>query len=1133
MDPAHASHLQTEVPIAIFRVTETHEYEKMDWRGDQEYVAGSEFLLRLNDATLEIQSKVRNLMPGARVRITYQHDFVGTGANKHPQRRATELTVIGLAVQSILAKQIFAATFEGTKLAWATAADGSTSRPSRPPRHLAVFKVTQSLEYERSSVHCGKEHLAGADFVFCLDDSALDIQERVKALRTGSTVRIACQHVRAGTAGLNAGDVGRFPSEASAWIVTEMHDFTSSLPAQELLSRQTFSARFEGTRSGSEALTSDSRTQTIQAIFKITECHAFEKFNYQGDDALAVDSEFPLSFGDIAPDVQEKVRNLTPGAIVRISLRHEFSGTGSNKRQQRILSNLNMVGSTPCEVLARQTFSATFAGIRHGSEQSHRTSLPKLQGPAASFKVIEAHAYEKPSVYGDPAFSAGDDFTFQLHEASIEVQERVKTLVPGSSVQVTYEHKQVGAGEFKRPVRTVTHLSITGSEIGNTAIKQISTVASEGARWDQHEVANLKREVNELHKANQALLARLKSSNAAAPVTAEVGTASDVGALQELGERVAKLADRHKSLQADCNGTRVAAATGVERSPDLMRERDSLFEKLCAEERKQAEAARRADSAERRLASTRAELDILRRPGTANAHDSASSAASAADHALGLRKQLIEAKAAHEERARQLRACEARAEDIKSVVNDLRSEHQSQVYGHELLKEEAMTMRKTLEVGEEGLRGAMFGLDAVRNRHAQAVREMRTEAERVERRHQDSLSNLACSQATAKVAKVTAATARTNALELKGTFSALRCTHDDLLAKAHIRRDCQEQGFSSSDRRIRGLEDERDNLASRLRSTRADLSDLQKHKGLCHQQYQETAQALNDEQCRGVNVDETSRCSLAELNRRGETLAWQLQEERHHGADLQREISAACEAARWPSQSTPDPKGWGRTRARLQRELQALQRWKREAAGSVQRMGDGLQAARMTYARQVEYGRQLEGAIAQLGRRAQTVTGFDEYQSHAGDLGVHGNSQPSAASRAVAMPWDADYRLPQMDYGRSGSEGPGSRMASPRDGWDSLPLWPAADGVFYDDDALRAAASSSAAAPTEPAVHNVPGIWVSPAAGSRHRYGRTRRARSSPARSASAPPRSGGPSLGPAVRPSRSVGRMPMKPTRM
>jgi len=79
-----------------------------------------------------------------------------------------------------------------------------------------------------------------------------------------------------------------------------------------------------------------------------------------------------------------------------------------------------------------------------------------------------------------------------------------------------------------------------------------------------------------------------------------------------------------------------------------------------------------------------------------------------------------------------------------------------------------------------------------------------------------------------------------------------------------------------------------------------------------------------------------------------------------------------------PAVSSTDSKAsvalqWAPLCKELDHEVKQLREWKRQAATSVERMAASLEAARVGYARQVQYGQALQMACDQLSRRASEV----------------------------------------------------------------------------------------------------------------------------------------------------------------
>lgn len=184
-------------PSAMFRVIESYEYEKMDQLGDPEFAEGSELSVRLSEAVREVQAAVRSLAPGAIVRITYQHDQVGTGTSAQDaicqERCVTQVRLIRPAeAREVLSRQTFSAIFEGTKPGRGQLTN--MLAPNSQPTTLAVFRVIANHGYEHYA-ECGdREHTVGSDFLLSIGEAPVHIQEAVRALQPGAPVRITYLH---------------------------------------------------------------------------------------------------------------------------------------------------------------------------------------------------------------------------------------------------------------------------------------------------------------------------------------------------------------------------------------------------------------------------------------------------------------------------------------------------------------------------------------------------------------------------------------------------------------------------------------------------------------------------------------------------------------------------------------------------------------------------------------------------------------------------------------------------------------------------------------------------------------------------------------------------------------------------
>jgi len=495
--------------------------------------------------------------------------------------------------------------------------------------------------------------------------------------------------------------------------------------------------------------------------------------------------------------------------------------------------------------------------------------------------------------------------------------------------------------------------------------------------------------------------------------------------LRELHDQIGRLQDRRDTLEAEIVDARAKSLLQLPRSSGigggpvrvdaeatltLARERDVLMEQLRLEENAQLVAARRAGEIEGRLAGAWAELDALRQhspPRTLSSSHAA--AARSADEVHGVRRELAEVRIACEARERQLRACDKNAADSIHRLKVLTGEREACVSQHGALRGEAAAVREQLGVGVEGLRRTESRLGRLRFEHPESKSDLQVEVAHLRATNRGLADDLERWRARLRTSEGAAAAVRSTALEGKSVLASVRCAHDDSKLSGRQRTKRFEQEVARWQARAQELGAEKNGLSAKVDGVRLEMCGLDARRGESAQGLEGALMALTSERCRAVDMDERSRCTLVELERRTEVLAWQLQDERKRNEELTREFSALREAARSSagrgsgsgrrhhrasalhavagrlpcagdavpsSAAVGAPKDWGRTWRRLRREIDELRSWKREAAGSVQRMSQSLQTARSGHARQLQYAQELEAAVAQIGNHMQTVTGM-------------------------------------------------------------------------------------------------------------------------------------------------------------
>jgi hypothetical protein len=522
------------------------------------------------------------------------------------------------------------------------------------------------------------------------------------------------------------------------------------------------------------------------------------------------------------------------------------------------------------------------------------------------------------------------------------------------------------------------------------------------------------------------------------------------------------------------------------------------------------------------------ELENLRQFGSP-LHQESSSVSASAEEAQGLRKQIAELRSIHNGRVLELSSSDDRIEKSRKMLQELKCNQEAHVHQYGILRQESAAMKEQVGVALECLHNADKAKNELYSKHEEVQRAKKAEIDRLAVGARDLSLDVECSKAALKVAEVATITAQTNSIETKGALAALRSTNDGHLANMESERQQHQRNAATLSREIAELEASRNAITAKIALRQEGLAELKSVASEHQQQLEEKSEALKEEHCRIADADERSKGAVAEVCDRGDRLAWQVENEQDRAAQLSQEVSAACAAASWKGKSLKsrssslgnmhgtrpqhktktslrhrsaspfdnastlkETEGLRDTRVRLQRELKALQGWKREAAGSVQQMSDGLQTMRMNYARQVQYGRELDGAIAQLGYRAQNAASSGAERSRAAGVGSTAparsdpqpelgeakvpcgkgkgsamspsifsadtlmDSQPTwgaSASASTCLPQSAWFpvNFPQHIITESASDSAESDMESPYTRWYRPSFGVTAGGVYYED----------------------------------------------------------------------------------
>lgn len=473
-DPLHRIYGRRQPDsVAIFRVVKSQEYEKVGVYGDREYLVGDEFVLNMNDAKPDIAAQAGVLLPGTLVQIAYQHDYVGTGSTRHPERRVMQLMVIrrGSGPRETMLRQTITATFQGLK------PQTGYSNAAVPE---AFFKVIKSHDCEQF-LHGEREYRNG-DW-FTVNDASWAIQEKLRTLALGAVVRISFHQDYVKDLG------GNHHTECVIDQLSVVPHGFLGWGEHDMLARQIFSATFEGLRPGldsSAGFFSAKPPPDPIAVFRVTESHAYEKpgMNLYGAKEYLSGDEFAIGLNETSPEVRAKILAMTPGALVQAAYEYDYVGTAAGKHPSRRLTQMKVISGLSRETTVRQTFTAVFQEITSVADPLPRTYPPRQSLLRAHFRVLKSIDYDKLGPYGDKELSSGEEFSFNLDDATLDIREQVRTLTAGAEVRISYRQDFVGTDGNLHPQRVLTHLSVLGRPMRDLLARQQFSATYEGISAD-------------------------------------------------------------------------------------------------------------------------------------------------------------------------------------------------------------------------------------------------------------------------------------------------------------------------------------------------------------------------------------------------------------------------------------------------------------------------------------------------------------------------------------------------------------------------------------------------------------------------------------------------------------------------
>jgi len=569
----------------------------------------------------------------------------------------------------------------------------------------------------------------------------------------------------------------------------------------------------------------------------------------------------------------------------------------------------------------------------------------------------------------------------------------------------------------------------------------------------EYDEVTLRREVDELLRTNAELQAQLRDGGKVRPVASTADPpAVWLEERQRLRAKIGELVERKSRQEVEALRRHaevvVAQRSGVmqDEVEVLERERDQLINRLRAEEQARLEAARSADEVESRLAKAREEADGVAWRGDGYRQEEQWDFARYQAEAKSLQERLSQVESLRRERSERLRSSESRAERARAALSGLRRDHEAMSGRHEALRAQVAAEEEALRTASREHRDAQEALSTARRQLATGESELRAATTRLEERLEGLAHEVEVAQAQLRVAELAAERAASEALEKKGQLEALQRSKSEQADEAQHRAEAQRQIARELDMSVKDLELRASRLSAELASAQREVEELQVRSSASALQFQSSQNLLMSERSRASELEEQGRAVLADLRSRAQALVGQLDHERARGEELASEsigvdqyqdpraarhwdsspeLSAGQEVSPGLRRGSQERKGWTRTRQRLQKELKELRTWKKEATGSVQRAREGLWLAKSGCERQMQYGKELEAAIAQLGRRAEAVSPYapEFFASSMGSTAPAAASGRRSSSLGPAFPATAEPReaFCGQDMGAGGS----------------------------------------------------------------------------------------------------------------
>jgi chromosome segregation ATPase len=489
-----------------------------------------------------------------------------------------------------------------------------------------------------------------------------------------------------------------------------------------------------------------------------------------------------------------------------------------------------------------------------------------------------------------------------------------------------------------------------------------------------------------------------------------------------LEKEIMQLQEKCRTLEMEkmMAQTKIKAASNHQELSGAALREPELAQKLRLEEAARTTAEQRVHSLEDQLVRCQAQCEELRKRLPEVERSKSDEHRKAKD----LEAQVISLRETKEEQERTLHECNDRVLQGQRDLQGIRSDYDILVRTNESLKMENNRLKEDLDSTKEKARTADTQLATLRSQFSMTETQLSSKVDQLASMAHGASEALEHTNRKHGEAEKELSTWKTESLELKSKLASLRTAHEDLQARSESREGDLCAEIVAWKQKYSDMQSEKELLGAQLDGALQEKQDLQARSQDYLKQCEEASKALMHERKRTQDVNDRSKGMVIEMERRGQVLMRQLDDEKHRNAQLTRELSAACEAARTvqvhprtraktsskygsdseaglrtPDKAAKGKTGWSAVITRMQKELDELQQWKGSALNSLQQSQGGMDYLQSKYKRQLQYNQQLQQRLEELGRHAKEAVGSVE-QSHGGP----GNSSDEDLSSPSAIP---------------------------------------------------------------------------------------------------------------------------------